>query len=494
MLGTKNKYLQNALSGLIFSFVAIVASFVVQKVFIDSLGIDYAGLNSLFTNLVSIFAIVEMGFGTAIVYFLYKPVADNDRHKIKAILGFYKKFFIKMALFIMVVGLGMMLFVDRITNYDSIKESVQLIFGFYLVDIIISYYTIYKKAILIADKRNYIVNYLHAGYFVLMSGLQIAVLLYWQDFYLFLAIKVLSRLIENLLISRSVAKRYDYLSGKASEISKSTKKAIKKKVGALFFHKSAGFVVKGTDAYLVASFLGLGVAGLYANYALIFIAALNIVVQVFGAMTSSVGHAILEKNQQKNQKLFKKMQQINFVLASTIAIGYYFLVSPFVLLWLGQGFELDNLVVLALAINLFISLMRLTYSTFKDAAGIFYEDRFVPIFESIINIVASIIFIHFFGLIGVVLGTVVSNLVLFAYSYPKYVYKLILGGSYPKYVLEIVYYVIGFVVMFGLSYFVLPMVSIPNLLLEIVAKGLIICGVSLVAFGLLVKSRPRLNG
>ncbi len=479
----KNKYLQNAASGFIFSLIAIVASFVVQKVFIDSLGIEYAGLNSLFTNIVSIFAVVEMGFGTAIVYFLYRPVAEGKKSKIISILGFYRQFFIKMALFILAAGLILMLFVDKITNYTNIKESVQLIFGFYLIDVIISYYTIYKKAILIADKKNYVVNYLHAGYFVLMSGLQIAVLVYWQNFYLFLIIKVLSRLIENLFISYVVSKKYDYLSQKAAEIDKTTKKAIKKKVGALFFHKSAGFIVNGTDSYLVATFLGLAVAGYFSNYALIFIAAFGMISQVFNALTSSVGHAILEKKPDKNKQLFDKMQWINFSLASAMSIGYYFLISPFINLWLGEGYLIDGAVVLALAIGLFIKLMRLTYSTFKDAAGIFYEDRFVPIIESIINIVASIIFMYFFGLIGVVLGTITSTLILFVYSYPKYVYKLILGGSYFGYVMSTLFYLINFAGLFLVNYWLLSLVDLGGgLVVDMLVKGVIICFIAAAHF------------
>ena len=182
-------------------------------------------------------------------------------------------------------------------------------------------------------------------------------------------------------------------------------------------------MVLGTDNIIISTFLGVKIVGLYSNYSLIITTISNFVMQIFTSITASVGNLLTLENSKKNFEVYKKIRFINFWISSFAAIGFLICMDSFITLWIGKQYILSKYVLIVLAINLFLSLFRYSISSFKEAAGIFYEDRFVPLVEAGTNLVMSLIFMHFFGLAGVFIGTVCSNLVLHLYSYPKFVYK-----------------------------------------------------------------------
>lgn len=448
---------KNLLASFVMSIVVLVVGFIVQRVFIKTLGLEYLGINGLFTNIVTMLGIVELGLGSAIVYHFYRPLAKRDKKRVKSLLHFYKLGYRIVAATVAVIGLLLMPFVPAIVGEVAISIDLVSVYALFLLDVVFSYLLTYKRSILYADQKSYLVNIAHLTSLLVMNGLQIAALLITGNFYLYLIIKIAMRVAENLIISSLVNKRYGYLTeGKARPIDAETKQDIFKKIKALFMHKIGALLVLGSDNIIIAIFLGVTTVGLYGNYYLVAAAIGMIVGQAFTAITASVGNLLITSSSKKSYAVYNNVRFANFWLATFAATGMLVAMDSFVEVWLGSGYILATSVLIVISINLYLQLTRSVTSSFKEAAGIFHEDRYVPLIESVVNIVLAILFMHIFGLAGVIMGTICSTLIVHLFSYPKYVYTKLFKRTYANYYFEFVRSLIVAVVIgtatFGLSH------------------------------------------
>ena len=418
----------NASISMIMYIITILIGFVAQAIFIKTLGNLYLGLNGLFGNIISILAIVELGFGAAIIYNLYRPLAENDQETIKSIMKYYQKIYRMIAVIVFILGLCLFPFLRMIVGEIAIKESIHFIFLLYLIDTVASYLLSYKRSILYADQKTYVVNMVHIGYVIFMNGLQIFILLYYKNFIAYLVIKILFRIIENLVITLLANRKYTYLTEHTIQpLRSSIRNDIIEKVKGLFFHQIGSALVLGTDAIIIrmTQSSGLIMVGLYSNYNMIILAVNGLFSQVFISITATVGNLLIENNPVQSYKVYKNMLLLNSWLFTFVSASVLCLIEPFITLWIGAEYILPKFVLMVLVMNLYIYGMRSTCGTFKNAAGIFYEDRFVPIFEFLLKIIFSLILVKYFGLAGIFMGTIVSSFPLYFYSYPKYVYGII---------------------------------------------------------------------
>jgi len=457
----------NIFASVAMGIITILAGFIARRIFAHTLGLEYLGINGLITDIISMLGIVELGLSSAIVYHLYKPVSDVDVPKIKSIINFYKKSYRVIALIVMLIGVLVMPFLGTIVGKVNIPENIYVIYLIFLADIIFSYLLAYKQSILYADQKNYIINLAHVIYVLIMNGLQITVLLTTGNFYLYLGVKVIAHIIENLVIYFVVNIRYPYLvSGETQPLDIATKKDIIKKIKALFIHKVGGYVIYGTDSIIISVFLGIAAVGLYSNYFLVISAIIFIIGQVFTAITSNVGNLLVTSAPEKLYDVYNKLRFANFWLATVTTISFIVVMNSFVILWLGGKYVLTYGVLIALGVNLYLQLMRHVTNSFKDAAGIFHEDRIVPIVESIINIVCAITFLHIFGLAGVFMGTVCSTLLLHLYSYPKYVYTVLFKRSNLTYYFEFIKYLFFVIIICGSTFALSRVIDIDSEILS----------------------------
>jgi O-antigen/teichoic acid export membrane protein len=424
------------------SVAVLVVGFLVQKIFIDTLGLEYLGVNGLFTNIITMLGIVELGLGAAIVYHLYKPLADGDTARVKSLLFFYKNGYRVIALVVTVIGLSLIPFLPAIVGEITISTNTTAVYLLFLTDVVLSYFLAYKRSLLYADQKNYVINLVHLTSVAIMNVVQIAALVITKNFYLYLLIRIVMRIVENLAINAIVNRRYKFINqGTTQPLDTATKQDIFQKIRALFMHKIGTFIVLGSDNIIIAVFLGIATVGLYSNYYLAVAAISMIIGQIFTAITASIGNLLISSNAQKSYAVYKNIRFANFWLATVAATGMLVAMDSFVVVWLGQNYVLTIGVLAALSINLYLQLTRSATNSFKEAAGIFHQDRFVPLIESFVNIVLSIVFLHYFGLAGVIIGTVCSNLVLHLFSYPRYVYTKLFERRYADYYLEFFRYI-----------------------------------------------------
>ena len=471
------KALKNAISSIMSYMVLTAMVFIVQRVFKDTLGVEYIGLDGLFNNIISCLAIAELGFGSAIVVNLYKPVRDNNIPEIKALMGFYKKIYRYIAIVVFVLGMIILPFVEKIVGTVQIPLNIKLLYLLYLFDVVVSYFVTYKRSILYANQQNYYITAIHTVVAFTTYILRILVLLMFKNYYLYIFTSVLMRLIENIVINILVNKIYPYIKDKdVDNISEQVKDDIFKKVKGLFFHKIASFIVNGTDNIIIAMVPGLGVVmvGIYSSYTIITEKLIGIITTVFGSITSSVGNLLVEGDREKNYTIFTNLNYVISWVYIFSSISLYYVSFPFVEIWMGKDMVLDSVTVFIISLKLFVSGIRMTFSMFKEAAGVFYEDRYVPIIESVLNLVLSIPMAFAWGLKGVLIGTICSTMLLYVYTYPKYVYGIILNKDIKIYCKDMFVIIVRFVLCFVSTQIVMGFINCSNVFVQL-AFTLMVC-------------------
>lgn len=467
--------IKNIIISLICNLITIIISFITQNILINSLGIEYSGLNGVFSNVISMLAILELGLGSQIIYHLYKPIAENDIKRIKQLMNFYKKCYNVIAIIMLLLGLLIMPFVKSFVGNNNISENIYFIYLLFLADSVISYLIAYKRSILYANQQNRYVDLVHILYMVLMNGMQIAVLLTTKNYILYLIIKIICRFLENVLINILANKLYpEIMKHNKEKLDKDTIKDIKKRVKALVLHRISSYVVLSTDTIIISKFLGLAVSGIYANYILVIDAANTLLSKIFTAVTGSIGNLLVENNKEKSYSIYKKMMFVNFWIFGLAGIGMAFTINPLIEIWIGSEYLVSNSIACIFALNFYCQGMRRTMETFSSAAGICYENRFVPIIEAIVNIIASIALVTVMGLSGVIIGTIISTMVLHLYGFPKYMYKPLFNRKITDYIKEFFSYMSILVIPFILTLVTLNFVQISNDIINLAIR-IIVC-------------------
>lgn len=415
--------------------IILGTAFLVQRVFISSLGSDYNGINGLFTSIISMMSLTDLGIGSAIIYHLYKPAAESDYKTINALLRFYKTSYIIISAVVLLIGIIIMIFLPYFIGTVKINDNLYLIFFLFLADCLVSYFLSYKKSLLYAYQMNYILDGTHFVFYMIQNGAQLFVLYYFNSYVLFLIIKTLSKYIENITISFYIKKRYPFTVKKqVNTLDKTIKEDIIIKVKALLFHRLGKLIITGSDSLVITGVLGITQMSLFTNYQLIIGGITALLNKIFETLTSSVGNFLLDSKKETRYVIYRNIDFLNFWVFGCAAVVLYTGIQPLMILWVGEKYLFSKGVLFWLLIKFYQEGMRASVITFKDAAGIYYQDRYIPIIESLINIIVSLCLAWKMGIKGVFLGTVISSIVVYFYSFPKYVCKPLFQMNWNQYV------------------------------------------------------------
>lgn len=429
------KTFRNVITSAATYAVNLITAFVVQRVLVATMGTDYNGINGLFSSIISMMSLADLGIGTAIIYHMYRPTAERDQQKINSLLCFYRRCYIGISGVVLLIGFAVGFLLPFLVGDVKIHDSIYLIYALFLADCLCSYFLAYKKSLLYADLMNYIPDTIYFLTYIVQNALQIYVLISFQNFILFLIIKTLGKCIPNLFISLYIRKKYPFTARKGTEpLEKETKEDIVTKVKGLLCHKLGKIIVTGSDSVVITGILGISTMSLYTNYRLVIAGITALLNKMFETMTNSVGNFLLDSDQERRLDVYKKIDFINFWFFGCVAVGMYAILQPLITLWMGEEFLLDKIVVFVLVLNFYLDGMRASVNTFKEAAGIFHEDRRIPLIEALINLIASVVLAKLVGIAGVFLGTILSTAAVYLYSYPKYVCRPLFGMTYQKYV------------------------------------------------------------
>ncbi|TXK82506.1 lipopolysaccharide biosynthesis protein [Paenibacillus sp. N3.4] len=436
----------NVFVNLLTFILGMLPSFIVRKAFLVSLGSELLGLTSLYTNIIGLLSVVELGIGSAIVYSLYKPFAEGNYEKVKGYLDYYAKLYKSVGFVIVGLGLIMTLFLRFIVKDQVNLVDAQLYFLLFLINTLISYLFSYKQCILNVAQDGYKISIGTTLSKLIISVLQFALLKMYPNLFVFLGVQIVINLLFYLYMNAYVDKMFPWLKKTVGRITNEERKSLIKNVKALFLHKIGGILVFGTDNLVISIFINLTVVGIFNSYSMIVGAAQGLISSSLSGVSASVGNLLVDGSKETIYKVHRKLFFLSFWIVSFTTISLMNTIQQFVRLWLGKGQELDIFTIALLLINCYFFLMRGSVERFKEGGGIYYQDRYAPLVEAAINLLASIVFIKLIGLPGVLLGTLLSNLTVIFWIKPKMVYKYIFNQKLKEYFkMYVKFLIIGFI-------------------------------------------------
>lgn len=404
----------------------ILANFAYRTVFIRLLSIEYLGINGLFTNILSVLSLTDMGIAGAILYRMYKPIKENDIEKVGQLMNFFKWVYHVIILVIFVIGLSIVPFLPHlIKDTSEVPADINLtvIYILFLSETISTYLFAYKQTLLSADQKQYVVSFLQFLANLSRIVLQIIVLMVRKDFALSLGIGIFASILVNFIISLWIDHKYKPVFKVKSKISKEEKQSIFKDTRATMYHKVGGIVLSSTDSIILSKFISLAATGMYANYSLISRALYVLLAQVFDSFTASFGNLHVSESKEVEYLTFKRLFSLNLWIVGLVSMDLFLVFNDFIEVWAGKKFCFNDLTVLIICLQFYIESIRFAQSSFTNATGLFVKDRFRPLIESCFNLGISIFCVLRIGLPGVFLGTIISHLMTVSWREPYILYR-----------------------------------------------------------------------
>ena len=413
-----SKSLKNTVFGLIGLLSSQIANFVSRSIFIGLLGAEYNGVNGLFSNILSLLNLAELGFATSIAYALYKPLTTGDERTTAALMSYFAKIYRIIAVVVAVAGCCCIPFLQYLIAEDLSDLSFSLnelrgYFAMYLASTVCSYLLAYKRTIITADQNNYIVTNVDNICNILLYVFQIILLLIYKNFYAYLAILVAKSFVNNLVLHIIAGKRYPYLKKYRKEkVPNAEKSAIFKNVQAAFMHRIGNVIIYSTTSIIISAFVSLVEAGKYSNYIMVVSGVNSFINIVFTSITASIGNLCVNEDETTQYKVFKKVQYISDFCTVFGLVCFVCLFNPFVEIWVGSEMVLPLSVVIVISLSAALGYLRKAVNTFKDAKGMFRADWFKPLLEAAVGVGLAIGLSYVWGTLGVVLGYLLATVVI----------------------------------------------------------------------------------
>ncbi len=422
---------KNISSSLINKICILILTLISRRFFILYIGIDYLGINGLFSNVLTLLSVADLGLGVAMNANLYKPIAENDTDKLAALLNYYKHIYYMIAGGVFLFGMILIPFLPLIINMDNKIPHLYLYYIIYVIKTAVSYLFVYKTSIINADQRGYIIHYFDIVLNVVVISVQIICICFFKDYMIYLIIDVLAVLLHNVFVSVIANKMYSFLSI-GTQLKKEEKKGLFKDISSAILYRIGGSLLGGTDNICISIIVGTVAVGIYSNYLTITTNIELCIALLFGALTASVGNLIATSSEEKRYETYKTMQMIANWLAAIFSVCLFYLTQEFIILWL-KDFDLllDKYVVIAIAINMFYTVCMRPVWTFREGTGMYRQIRYIMLITAIINIVLSVIMGVCIGIGGILIATTISKFIACFWREPFLLFKNYLGKP-PK--------------------------------------------------------------
>lgn len=417
--------IKNAWIALVFQLMYILMQFFSRDIFLENLGDNFIGTVETLKSILQFLNLSELGIGTAVGFSLYKPIFENDKQRINEIVGYLGYLYKRIGLFVLTVSLLLMIFFPFF--FKSTDISISLIYFLFislLTSNLLSYFFTYYLFLLQADQKGYINITISQSIFILRLLLQCFVLIYLEDIFLWILLELLTPFIYIFILRKKVKQTYPWLifNFKITKVIRKRHKVLLKKIKQISFHKLGTFVSNSTDSIIIFSLVSPAMVAFVGNYQMVMNNIALLVGKLFEGSNASIGNLVAEKNLKNMLKVFWEFMALRFLIAGCSIILLYVGFDDLIILWLGEKYILSKYVLIVLIIIFFILQIRQPIDSFKQAFGL-YDDIWAPVIHSIINLTCSIILVLKYGIIGVFLGTMISQLIITMLWRPFYVFK-----------------------------------------------------------------------
>ena len=470
---TKNAT-RNIVVGMILKIYQLLVPFVIRTVMIHMLGMEYLGLNSLFTSILQVLNLAELGVGSAMVFSMYKPIAEDDVATINDLMKLYQVYYRIIGMIILVVGVILTPFIPKLIKSDIPQGlNIYILYFLNLAATVMSYWLFaYKNCLLTAHQRNDVISKVTIITNTAMYLGQILVLVLLKNYYAYLVIALIGQILLNIYTAKASDKMFpEYQPSKS--FNKELSKGINQRIRDLFTSKVGEIIVNSADSIVISAFLGLTILASYNSYFYILSAILSFVTLFLQACTAGIGNSLITETIEKNYKDLKKMTLMVVWIAGFCSCCLMCLYQPFMELWIGEDNILSVRCVACFVIYFFFRCLNQLLVMYKDAAGMWHEDRFRPLTTALANLALNLVLVQIIGIYGVLLSTVISTLVIGMPWIIHNLFTVIFHRSTREFIQNLLFYIIISTISVGLSYFVCKRLPFNGISLIIVS--LIIC-------------------
>lgn len=405
--------------------VKLAAAFVYRTIFLMILSKEYLGINGLFSNIMQLLSLAELGIGSAIIYRLYKAFAQENIDDIGALIRYFKTVYRNIALIVLAVSVCIYPFLQSIVNVEEIPPDVNVtvVYFLFIFQSVCSYFFAYKQAVLTADQRGHILTMLTTLIEVLSNVIRIVVLVITHNYLLVLVSGIAVTVVTNIIINGVITRKYRDIFASKAVLPKNTRKEIMSDTTGLMCHKIGYIVVTSTDNLILTKYISLAAVGIYSNYAMIVSALQVMISNAANSLVAIVGNYVNTNEKTDIYRLYRRMLSGFYWVASATSVCLYVLLNPFMRTWLDESFTFEMAVVAIVALQYYLHVSRLGNNIFVNACGLFMLDRLRPLVEAAVNLVVSIVLAKSIGIAGVFVGTCVSAIVTFYWREPYLLYS-----------------------------------------------------------------------
>ncbi len=433
---------KNATISIAMQIMTLLTSFIGRTVFIKVLGDQYLGISGLYTNLLSVLSLADLGITTVMTFSLYKPIAQNDVETVKTLMEYFKRLYRYIALAIFVLGMILVPFLNYVINGSELPlHELKLYYILFLINIVCSYLVVYKTTLITADQRVYIIKVADFVARVLAEAVMIVVLLLTGNYLAYLIGNVIVTIAKNISLSCVADRLYPFLKDKKwAPVSPDVKKNLSDNIKSLFIYRVSAMIMNSTDNILISIILGTLIVGYYSNY-LIIVTALNTFILLLAqSLLSSIGNFNEVSDTKRKLLLFRSLLLVFFLIGAVCVSCFQTMFNDFIYLWIGKEnpeYMLSGFDVACISINFFVSCILNPIWMYREATGIFKKTRYSMTCAAAINIILSIVLGRVWGLGGIIVATGISKLLTNFWYEPIVLYKEIFCSKLREYWFDI---------------------------------------------------------
>ena len=483
---TKNAA-RNVFWGVTNKALRLVAQFAVRAIIIRTLGEAFLGLDSLFTSVLSMLSLAELGIGTALVFNMYKAIAEDDGERICALMLFYKKCYRVIGFIILGVGLVLLPFVPYLVG-EGLPDGVN-VYILYLINLagVVSTYFLfaYKNCLLDAFQRNDLSSKIEILCGVLQYGAQIALLVILKDYYVYLTVVPCVKILQNCFTAIVVGRRYSQFRPFGA-LSKEYKKQIFTKVKALITYKIGNVVSNSVDNIVISVFLGLAVLAKYGNYYYVITTLFTLLQIYYNAITAGIGNSVVVSSVGDNYKNFKTLMLMQAWICGFCAVGLLTIYQDFITLWMGKDMLFETGVVFCLVAYFYCWKIQDVVYIHKDALGMWEKDKWRPLVSAGCNLVLNITSVRFIGIYGIILSTMICCLFIDLPWGTSVLFKNYFKVKTSAYYVRLLLYTLFNAAVCALCFFICGLIRTEGAVwysvLMIIVKGIICFAIYNIAF------------
>lgn len=474
---------RNLVVSIVLYAITTISSFISRTIFVKVLGVQYLGISGLFANILTMLSLSDLGIYTVMVYSLYTPLANNEIGHVKTLVRYFQKLYNIIAVVVLLIGLMLIpLLPYMVNNSELTNREIIVYYILLLLNTVSSYIAVSKTTLLRADQQMHLVQMVSSISILSLQFLQIAILLVFNKYAFYLIVQIVITIITNLILSFIAQKKYPYLKDGVTDTEYlfNIKRNIKINLRSTFLYKVGNVIINSTDNILISIIVGTAFVGYYSNYVTVYSIINSFIMVLIQAVLASIGNYYATKSNSQKEQLFKTLLLVFYFIASFCVACYIAGMNDFIQIWIGKQYVLDGYFIYALAAYRFTFCIMHPLWITRESVGLFYSTKYLMVCDALLNIVLSIILGGFFGVVGIIFATALSNILTVLWYEPVIIYKKIFNNSvnyYFKYIFRLIFAVTPTIVVAV----ILKQFSVSNVLL-LFCKFLLCAIMAMVSF------------